>query len=264
MSSGSGGGATRMLRKSMAALTPGNSQGHQRVRKRSPSPIDEHKPPKPSTPAPRPASVSISGGEADIAPRPPIITPMSAADALEAGGHGGGGTEAPAFRGFMSKKGEISLFKSPWKRRFFVLEKGELTYFPDEASWQRGEKPIKGHRISVSEFHVSLPSTTAAALGPGASIPQDSNADIVLTPSSSSSEHRTWQFICEAKAEVQGWFRALISHGARPPAMSPSASFLTTTPSSGGGGGGSGSRLSLRAAALAVSATMAASPASPS
>jgi PH domain len=240
-------GAGRLMRKSMAVLTPTGPQAQSRVRKRTPPPIDEHKPPLPEG---RPPALTAGsavrdsvGGEADIAARPDLALPTNVAPA-SAGADVSGDSAPPPFRGYMNKRGEITLFKSPWKKRFFCLEAGSdgeegsfLTYYTSESSWQRGEKPLKGHRIPMREMQISLPGQQQqqeAASGSSGAAAVGGNADIVLAPISSSSSSgdsgRVWQFVCESKSDLHSWVRAMIQHGAKPPALHPSTSFSLASP----------------------------------
>lgn len=164
----------------------------------------------------------------------------------------------------MSKKGAIAvMFKSPWKRRWFVLEAGELTYYTTREAWQRGEKPLKGHRIVMREMAViaddscdiALARLSSAAAGgsgssavgsaaapggsaDGASAGSGGRGSAVAATSSAPSrrnfglfssadkdkdrdgdhhgegESRVWQFVCESKADIDAWTRALTQHGA--------------------------------------------------
>jgi hypothetical protein len=128
----------------------------------------------------------------------------------------------------MNKKGEIAIaFRSPWKRRWFVLENSEMTYYTSQESWQRGEKPLKGHKIDMREM-VLMKET-------------DDGSDIALThvdseaakpaiagakagTGAAASGERVWRFVCESKAELDAWMRALVLHGARPRQKAPAAS----------------------------------------
>jgi hypothetical protein len=108
-------------------------------------------------------------------------------------------TSATVTTGYLAKKGEYSniLTGNKWKRRWFVLEAGELTYYTEKSTWERGEKPLKGHRISVASMVLWL---------------DEHGADISLQPKEGAD--RTWQFICDSNTDIERWSMALQSQGA--------------------------------------------------
>jgi hypothetical protein len=49
------------------------------------------------------------------------------------------------------------IFRAPSFRlqeRFFVLQRGLLTYYESQDDWEKGHEPIKGLRISVKYYKV--------------------------------------------------------------------------------------------------------------
>jgi len=218
-----------------------------RVRTRTPPRITEHKPPLPEAPPPTrgctPSVVAVvSGAGSGGAGATPAAAGAGAGAALSASAVGAGGvaatgagTAAPTTAtGYMTKKGEVANFLTgtSWKRRWFVLERGELTYYSDQSSWIRGEKPLKGHRVDVRGYQVvrdtdgadvSLrPAPAAAASGPASSAGGGGKGS---SGGGGGGDSRTWHFVCDSKAEMGRWESALLAHGAEaPPAGSPASS----------------------------------------
>lgn len=201
-------------------------------------------------PSSLPTSMATSAAAA-LVERSELVGPGAAVSATAA-------SAAEPMRGYMSKKGAIAvMFKSPWKRRWFVLEAGELTYYTTREAWQRGEKPLKGHRIIMREMAivgddscdialtrlsaVSAESSGSTATSADAAARASGRGSAVAAPAATISrrnfgnlfssaekdkdkdkdgdgedESRVWQFVCESKADIDAWTRALTLHGATP------------------------------------------------
>lgn len=134
-----------------------------------------------------------------------------------------------------------------------MLEGGELTYYTDKGSWERGEKPLKGHRIAVRTMtlvrepagaDLSLEPAVreveawggggATSGGSGGGAPSGGSARSrarsgsggagggTSSAAAAKEDDRVWCFICEGKADLERWAAAFVAHGAaaasKPPA----------------------------------------------
>jgi len=209
----------RIARMSMALAPVAPAQP--RVRKRTPPRITEHKPPLPKEPHPAHAATTSDAGPS------PAPSPAAGLSIASVGGPPRASVAEP-MRGYMNKKGEIAIaFRSPWKRRWFVLENSEMTYYTSQESWQRGEKPLKGHKIDMREM-VLMKDTDDGSDIALAHVDSDAAKPAVAGAKAGSgaaaSGERVWQFVCESKAELDAWMRALVLHGARPRQKAPASS----------------------------------------
>jgi len=137
--------------------------------------------------------------------------------------------------GYMTKKGEFAnMFTgASWKRRWMVLEGGELTYYSDQLAYERSEKPLKGHRIPVAAMRVVLDAegadiTLAPIVGEdgvpiGAASPGGSSAG---GGGGGGEASRKWYFLCDSKADMLKWMAGLTAHGARAPLVTTSSRWL--------------------------------------
>ena len=129
------------------------------------------------------------------------------------GGSGAsGGTKSsqppPPRTGWLVKEGGVALLGKPtWRRRYFVLDGGVLTYYADREAHERGDPPTKGNVIQVRGYRL---------LESGLD-----GADIVLEVARPASDgdgggkpERAWRFRCEARGELKAWVDALVAHGA--------------------------------------------------
>lgn len=96
--------------------------------------------------------------------------------------------------GYMRKKGQV--FPRTWKRRFFVLEAGELTYFLNES--------MPGSAIGAEQVGTPL------SLG-GYQSTVASKERIVLTPPDAG---RELELVLDNVGEIDGWVAAFTAHAA--------------------------------------------------
>lgn len=219
-----------------------------RARCVTPPRITEHKPPRPRDPLPpRAPSSSLSSSSASAASLPPLpprisgspaatpTTPRGAGAAAAtsslatspaspdtAQGGGGGGGPPVHHAGHLAKLGDagrlslggLGLGKPAYKRRYFVLDAGVLSYYESEAAHALGKAAIKGNRLEARTFTIAPPGD------------DPDGADIVLAPLPGSggatsgaagggggSGERVWKFRGDGRADVEAWRRALVAHG---------------------------------------------------
>lgn len=145
----------------------------QRERTRCPTPprISEHKPPKPLDPPP------VGGNLAAI------VSPLEQrGDGIPVSAKATQSAIASTQSGFMSKLGDqanVITQKRSWKRRFFVLDVGILAYYESDAAFEGGQPPIKGNRIRVSDYVMSI-SDGSSSLADGSDIILEHEAAKVL------------------------------------------------------------------------------------
>jgi len=83
-----------------------------------------------------------------------------------AGGAGGDADEAKSApaeaddikKGYFLKQGGGTslLGRKSWKKRYFVLAEGKLSYYADEAAYNSGAGPLKDRKINLSDFRVEV------------------------------------------------------------------------------------------------------------
>jgi hypothetical protein len=223
-----------------------------RVRTRTPPRITEHKPPRPLEPCPTARPPSLSSRPSSAGPSSPTArsgesspaagggagsgasTPKRlskpdlsvGAAAAGAGGAAPSGSPAAPVMGYLTKKGEFAnMFTgASWKRRWMVLEGGELTYYTDQLAYERSEKPLKGHRIPVAALRVVLDAEGAdITLAP---LVGEDGMPVGAGGGGGGEASRKWFFLADSKADMVKWLAGLTAHGARAPLNTTSSRWL--------------------------------------
>jgi hypothetical protein len=170
----------------------------------TPPRVRDHKPPLPEGPPPKRAAAPTTaptGGDAsaDASHGLGSISPVGGAGTA---GSRPSSISAPTMHGYLTKKGEVPfLGRRTWKRRYFVLTDGVLSYYESQAAFEGGKPAMKGNAVRVASHTLFVFAATSR---------------LSLVPLGHVTPPRTWAFRAESKADLTAWSAALSAAGAKP------------------------------------------------